>query len=289
MIGSLSACGIHSKDVTNTQKQVNNTMKTEDMKELPIYKYEVKEIRCDNSGQSIYGIAYVPKTEGKVPLVIFSHEFTNTHTSGIAYAENLASHGIATYVFDFRGGSIKNKSDGKTTEMSVMTEVTDLESVIETAKNWDFVNPEKIVLLGGSQGGVVSAITAARHNKELTGLILLYPAFVIEDDIHKMFSSLDEVPDTFSYRGWITVGRKYIEDMWDYDVYGEIGNFDKQVLILHGNEDNLVDISYSKRAAEKYDNAELYVIKGAGHGFGGSNFDEVMTYIWQYLHQVEII
>lgn len=256
---------------------------------VQIHEYEVKEIRCDNSGQSIYGVAYVPKTEKKVPLVIFSHELCNTHTSGIAYAENLASRGIATYTFDFRGGSSRNKSDGKTTEMSVMTEVTDLEAVIETAKNWDFVNSEKVVLLGGSQGGMVSAIAAARHKEEIDGLILLYPAFVIGDEIHNKFSFLDEVTDTFSYNGWITVGRKYVEDIWNYEVYNEIGNFDKQVLILHGDSDYLVDVSYSERAVKEYDNAELCVIKGAGHGFGGSSFDEAMTHIWRYLHRIEII
>jgi len=110
-----------------------------------------------------------------------------------------------------------------------------------------------------------------------------------EDDIHKMFSSLDEVPDTFSYKRWITVGRNYAEDIWNYDVYGEIGDFDKRVLILHGDKDNLVDVSYSKRAVEKYNNVEFYLIKGAGHGFEGSNFDEAITYIWQYFNQIDIV
>ena len=40
-----------------------------------------------------------------------------------------------SYCFDFNGGCvIKGKSDGKTTEMSVLTEVKDLEAVITYAK-----------------------------------------------------------------------------------------------------------------------------------------------------------
>ncbi|MCM1228136.1 MAG: lysophospholipase [Clostridium sp.] len=92
------------------------------------------------------------------------------------YAEELAQHDIAAYCFDFRGGG-GNRSDGNTTEMSVMTEVSDLETIIIDAVEWDFVDDNRIILFGESQGGIVSAITAARHNDEVAGLILAYPAF----------------------------------------------------------------------------------------------------------------
>ena len=50
------------------------------------------------------------------------------------YAIELANMGYLTYTFDFCGGSvIKGKSDGLTTEMSVLTEVKDLESVLDYA------------------------------------------------------------------------------------------------------------------------------------------------------------
>ena len=67
--------------------------------------YRTEEIRCQNGTDSIYGIAYIPETDTKVPLVIFSHELGNNHESGIRYAERLARNGYAAYVFDFRGGS----------------------------------------------------------------------------------------------------------------------------------------------------------------------------------------
>ena len=44
-----------------------------------MYEYETAEIWCENQGQRIYGIAYTPVTEEKVPLVIFAHELGNTH------------------------------------------------------------------------------------------------------------------------------------------------------------------------------------------------------------------
>lgn len=264
------------------KKSAESTERTE-------VSYYTDELHCTNEGEDIFGIAYVPETNGaKVPLVIFSHELGNTHTSGIDYAEALASQGIAVYIFDYRNGSSSSRSGRDMSKMSVMTEVSDLEAVIETAKTWDFVDADRIVLMGGSQGGFVTAATAAKHTDEIAGVILLYPAFVIVDDVHSMFSSVNDIPATFSYRGWFTAGRLYAADVWDYDIYNEINAYDKPVLILHGDRDYMVDPSYSERAAESYADAEYHVIHGAGHGFYGSTFDEAFTYIEDYLTRIGI-
>ena len=39
------------------------------------------------------------------------------------------------------------------------------------------------------------------------------------------------------------------------------------VLIIHGDEDQIAPISYSYEAIETFPHAKLEVIKGAGHGF----------------------
>lgn len=252
-------------------------------------EYKTSEIWCENNGQRIYGISYVPEKDGKIPLVIFAHELGNTHSAGTAYAEQLASHGIAVYTFDFRGGSYGSRSDGKTTEMSVMTESSDLEAVLAEVKTWDYVDEDKIIFLGGSQGGMAAAVAAERNPEDIAGLILLYPAFVIPDEVCGQFSSLDTVPEEFNLMGWIMVGRNYVSDIWDYDLYGEMENYTKPVLILHGNRDGIVDASYSEKAAESYPDSELHIIKGAGHGFYGDSFDEAVKYIFSYLEKIDIL
>lgn len=259
-----------------------------ELENLPAYNYRQQEIELENQGQRIYGVAYIPDTEeDKVPLVICAHGLGGSYRSNAAYAEQLASHGIAAYCFDFRGGG-GSRSEGDTTEMSVMTEVSDLEVVIEAASEWDFVDESRIALLGTSQGGIVSAITAARHTDRIAGLVLMYPAFLISDAIHEQFASLEEVPDSYRFN-WITAGRPYAEDMWDYDVYEEIGNYTDKVLLLHGSADSIVPVSYSDRAAEVYTDVEYHVIDGAGHGFSGTAFDEAVRYVFDYLQQIEII
>lgn len=55
-----------------------------------------------------------------------SHSFGLTNKSMNAYCSMLAKNGYVAYCFDFCGGSKKSKSDGKTTDMTVFTEVKDL-------------------------------------------------------------------------------------------------------------------------------------------------------------------
>ena len=45
--------------------------------------------------------------------------------------------------------------------MSVLTEVNDLETVIDYVSTMPYVNKDKIFLMGWSQGGFVSALVAA--------------------------------------------------------------------------------------------------------------------------------
>lgn len=95
------------------------------------------------------------------------------------YAIELADMGYLTYTFDFCGGSvIKGKSDGPTTEMSVLTEVKDLESVADYAIGREYADRNNIVVMGCSQGGYVSALAAAKEKYHINKLILFYPHFV---------------------------------------------------------------------------------------------------------------
>ena len=258
--------------------QENSRGKTE-------YEIDTREIWVDNGNERIYGVASVPRKQGRCPLVVFSHELGNTHKAGSAYAEALAARGCAVYAFDFRGGSRNgNRSDGSNVDMSVLTEVSDLSAVVNAAQTWDFVDPERIVLLGGSQGGCVSAIYASQHPETVAGLILLYPAFSIPESVRSSFESLEDVPPTYGmFGGWITVGRKYAKDVWDLDPYDQIGTYRGKVLIIHGDKDDVVDIAYSQRAADVYDDCDLCVIPGAGHGFEGEDLALAMEHIVSYM------
>ncbi len=175
----------------------------------------------------IYGEVLRPGTKTPVPLLIFSHELGFDHRSGSVYETLVLRLGMAFYAFDFCGGSVNgNKSDGKPDQMTVMTEVSDLEAVLSAAKIWDFVDTDRIILMGESQNGVVASITANRHAEDICALILLYPAFLIHADNRRKYQKLENVPSKVGLLGdWIEVGRSYVEAMWEFDVYQDMPSF----------------------------------------------------------------
>jgi pimeloyl-ACP methyl ester carboxylesterase len=65
----------------------------------------------------------------------------------------------------------------------------------------------------------------------------------------------------------LPLGKKFIIDSAKLDIYGETEKYDKPVLILHGDADQLVPLEYSKRYNSVLRNSKLIVVKGAGHSF----------------------
>lgn len=79
----------------------------------PTGSYSVRKLSCERDGLTINGVAYIPNNIEKSPTVIMSHGFNSNYVSNIAYAEILAESGMASYTFDFCGGSTGSISDGR--------------------------------------------------------------------------------------------------------------------------------------------------------------------------------
>lgn len=258
---------------------------------LPTYAYETRDLDVTSQGQTLPGRLYVPAADAAVPLIVCSHGLCSAPDDVAPVAQALARLGLAAYCPSFRGGG--PGSVGDMTRMSVMTEIADLEAVLTAARTatggWEVVDPGRIVLLGESQGGEVSAVTAARHPEQVAGLVLWYPAFSITDTLHSLYTSLDAVPQDYSFLG-CALGRVYAQDMWDYDVYTEIAGYTAPVLIVHGSDDLVVPYRYSERAQTTYPDAELVRIDGAGHGFDeGPQEQQAMAATVSYLQRIGVM
>ena len=248
-------------------------------------KYEIKssELIVNIGNQKIYGVCYMPiGINKKLKSIILSHGYGGNYTTNENYAKEFAKIGYFTYVFDFRGGSASSRSDGSTLEMSIFTEEDDLKCIVKAISNLDFVDKNNIYLFGTSQGGLVSAMVASDLKEQIKGLILLYPAFVLVDNAKSMYKNVDEIPNS-TYFLWMNVGRTYFEKLLDYDPYKDVNLYTYDVLILHGDMDNIVPISYSYRALDVYKSVNLKVINGAGHGFYGDDFNLALNYSINYL------
>lgn len=247
------------------------------------YEYTSEDLWCERDGLRIYGIVYRPKgIEGRMPAVIFSHGFGGSHNTGAQYAQRLAAKGYVVYCFDFCGATSSSRSDGATTDMSIFTEESDLKAVVATIKAQDYVDSSQLYLMGTSQGGMVSAMAAAELSADIKAAILLYPALCIADNAKEWFGTKDGIPDTYNLWG-VTLGRAYFERLFDFDTYGYISRYTGPVLIVHGDQDGIVPVSYAEQAAETYANAELHILPGAGHGFYGNDFEQTVTWTLDFL------
>ncbi len=248
------------------------------------YRYKIDEICALRDGRRIYCNVYLPLDAGeKLPTVFCCHGYGGSCASGAVYAAAIAESGMIACCFDFCGGAPDSLSDGKMTEMSIFTERQDLLAVMDTVlSRYGDADPDRVFLMGKSMGGVVCAITAAELLGKIKGLILMYPAFVLVDDIKAKFGSVSEIPDTFEQLG-LTIGRVFAEKLLDYDVYKAVSAYRGDVLIIHGDNDGLVPLSYSEKALTVYSRAELKIIHGAGHGFEGEDAKKAIGYISEYL------
>ena len=234
-----------------------------------------REFSCQRDGLTVRGLEFRGPGEN-LPIVIVSHGFLANYGTTKGYAAQLARWGYAAYCFDFGGGCVIGRSDGRTEDMTVLTEVEDLLAVIGYARTVPGNDAARLSLVGCSQGGLVSALTAARLGERVERLALFYPALCIPDDARAgkmMFYKFDpaDPPETLT-GGPIRLGRGYALSVRDLDVMAEIAKYPGPVLILHGTEDRVVAPAYAGRAREAYDAAvprrcQLALLEGAGHGF----------------------
>ena len=260
----LAACGTTTTNQATTAQTPQTTLAPH-VEVKTDGTYTVKEYDFDSNGKDIYARAFVPDVEGRVPLVIFSHGLGANVEHEEEVQKALAKAGIAVFSLEFAGGSSSSSpmSEGLTTEMSVLTEVQNLKDAIRIASGLEYADPQKIYLMGSSQGGLVTALTA----EELTniqGLFLFYPAFSLPDDIRSSFPKLDEVPETFNLLG-TKIGKKYITDIYDMDPYANLGKLAMPVHIYHGKDDNIVPLTASQKAMKRLKDARLTTLEDTGH------------------------
>ena len=245
----------------------------------------VEELWIRNGERHLYGVLSRPAhAKGKMPVAIIAHGFNGTHHFGRNYFETLNKLGYQVYTFDFACGSVNSRSDNNTMNMSILDEQSDLEAIVRYFKQQPDVDASRIVLIGESQGGLVSALTAASMPKDISRTILIFPALCIPDNWTVRYPNLSDIPDTT--RLWnVPMGRRFFTEVRDINVFKRIGKYKRPVLIVQGDKDPVVSMKDSERAVKIYKDARLHVIPGAGHGFKPKEFEESLQQITLFLKE----
>ena len=232
--------------------------------------FTVKRTEKTTDDVTLGGYQYLPaevEAEVQLPVIIMSHGLNNSADRFEDLATFFAENGYAVFTFNFAGGSSPRADDAKSTGIStddctVLTEVRDLEAVMDYVQALDYVDTDNLFLFGQSQGGWVSTYVAGKYAAEVKGLLLYFPAYSIYDDCESGRND--------------SKSEAYKKDALSVDIYEYLGKYagsgegqaNKKVIICHGDADTTVNISYSQKAQEQYPaNVTLYTITGAGHGF----------------------
>ena len=206
----------------------------------------------------------------KCPVVIICHGFTGNQNEPLlrAIADNLVNAGIGALRFDFNA---HGQSEGDFVNMTVPNEIEDALSIIAFAHS--LPQTSSISLLGHSQGGVVSAMTAGQLGNEIQSVVLMAPAAVLRDDAlrgNTMGAMYDpwHAPEYVTMPSGHKLGRNFIQTAITLPIYETAQKYEGPALIIHGMDDRVVPYTYGERFHQVMKNSEIILIPGENHGFG---------------------
>ena len=259
---------------TPSTPEITQTASSEksDKQPTPTEDIVSEEYSVSYDDKQLYGKITAPSDykSKKLPTIVIAHGLNNTLEQYEMYSQLLAKQGYLVYSFDFYGGSRQSKSGGQDMlNMSVKTELTDLTQVMEKLSSETFVDKSRMSLFGASQGGVVASLYAAAYPDCVHKLLLIFPAFVLFDDVKATYHELgspdfDQLPDSLTHHN-ATLGKIYLIDALDIDIQAEQTKITAPTLIIHGTDDAVVPYQYAVEASQTIPNAKLVTVEGGEH------------------------
>jgi dipeptidyl aminopeptidase/acylaminoacyl peptidase len=227
-----------------------------------------RDVTLDLDGLKITGQLYLPGGQAPYPVVAICHgipaRIPDPAERGYPLlAERVCREGLAVFIFNFRGTG----SSGGNFDMWGWP--ADLEAVIDFLWALPEVDRSHLALLGFSGGAAVSVCVAARDKRVSVVATCACPArfnLLTGDDINSFierFRSIGIIRDKdfpHSVAEWLEGFRR----VSPIDYVADIAP--RPVLLIHGDKDEVVDVSQAymlyRKAGEP---RELVIINGAGH------------------------
>lgn len=246
---------------------------------------EKQELQIESNGKQLYACICRPTDlDGALPAVAFVHGWGGSGDNWSHEASYMAQHGIVCCYFDVSGGSAGSRSEGNTRSWSVLTEKEDILNVLSYMMELEYVDTGALFLCGQSFGGLCSMLAAEECQEALAGLILYYPALTCLEQYQYNGVDPSSLPETFDDGDGMILSRSFFDDAQGIDPYENMEQFEKPVLMIHGDKDNVVPISVSRHAQELLPDSELIVMEGEGHGFSGMGVSKAMLQAMDFIY-----
>ncbi|WP_309718008.1 alpha/beta fold hydrolase [Armatimonas sp.] len=157
----------------------------------PPFPYKTTEVSIANAaeaGVTLAGTLTVPPGAGPFPCVVFisgsgQQDRDSTifeHRSFAVLADDLARRGIASLRCDDR---MAGKSKGDLTKATSASFATDTEAQVAFLKTRPEIHPQKIGLIGHSEGGLIAPMLAAKPANQIAFMVLLAGTGVSGDQV----------------------------------------------------------------------------------------------------------
>jgi alpha/beta superfamily hydrolase len=247
-------------------------------------------VEIQSNGLTLRGMLHIPeKTTEKIPMVCIFHGFTGNkmepHFVFVKLSRMLAKKGIASVRFDFSGSG---ESDGDFIDMTISKELEDAKAILNYVKSLDFVDTNKIGIVGLSMGGAVGSMLAGDCKNDIKSLCLWAPAGNMGELVTSGRSEA-EIKEIRKAGFWdedgLLVGTDFLDDILSIDIFGKAAAYDKNVLLLHGTKDQSVPLAVSEKYLDIYETkAVLHIIEGSNHTFDSKEWEnEVLDYTIGFL------
>ncbi len=229
--------------------------------------------------QNLVGVLHYGEGGKPGPCLIACHGFVGTKTGGsrrfiLEFAQYAVEHNLSVFRFDFAGCG---DSEGKFVDLTIASELEDLQAAIDVVSTKVGIDSQRIGVFGQCLGAV-TAIRAGSRDPRVHKVVAWAPFANFANALlglvgEEAFQILQQGGEAeFIYRGQLfQCGPRILSESSNLDMFEEMDQIHKPLLVIHGTEDSVVSITEVEKLIDFAQGTpgekKLVVIEGAHHSF----------------------